>query len=129
MLNSERTFERSHSAVFKFCLRQQLFPLKELNIEMRLFNIFKNTKVMKLTKVILENSFRVLQVTSKWKTLKQLVYFLKTFGVLLTFKLTYILTKFWEMLQNHTFWKAHRRLTKQANININRVTQYEIMAL
>ena len=34
-------------------------------------------QVTNLTKVIQQNSYRVLQITSKWKTLKQPVYFLK----------------------------------------------------
>ena len=46
-------------------------------METRLPNIFKTTKVPNLTKVIQEISYRVLQVTSKYKTLKQPVYFLK----------------------------------------------------
>ena len=46
-------------------------------METRLSNIFKTTNVTNLTKVIQESSYRVLQVTSKWKTLKQPVYFLK----------------------------------------------------
>ena len=46
-------------------------------METRLSNIFKTTNVTNLTKVIQQNSYRVLQVTSKWKTLKQPVYFLK----------------------------------------------------
>ena len=47
-------------------------------MEKRLSNIFKTTNVSKLTKAVLENSYRVLQVTTKWKTLKQPVYFLRT---------------------------------------------------
>ena len=46
-------------------------------METRLSNIFKTTNVTNLTKVIQQSSYRVLQVTSKWKTLKQPVYFLK----------------------------------------------------
>ena len=46
-------------------------------METRLSNIFKTTNFTNLTKVIQQNSYRVLQVTSKWKTLKQPVYFLK----------------------------------------------------
>ena len=46
-------------------------------METRLFNIFKTANVTKLTKAILESSYRVLQVTSRWKTLKQPVYFLR----------------------------------------------------
>ena len=53
-------------------------------------NILKTTNVTNLTKFIQESSYRVLQVTSKQKTLKQPVYFLKqlNFALLLTFKLT-----------------------------------------
>ena len=49
----------------------------EFCMETRLFNIFKSTNVTKLIKVILESSYRVLQVICKWKTLKQHIYFLK----------------------------------------------------
>ena len=45
-------------------------------MEKRLSNIFKTTNVTKLTKAILKSSYRVLQITSKWKTLKQPVHFL-----------------------------------------------------
>ena len=50
---------------WKFCLRQQLFALKELCMEKRLPNIFKTTNVSNLTKVIQESSYRVLKVTSR----------------------------------------------------------------
>ena len=46
-------------------------------METRLPNIFKTTNVTNLIKVIQQSSYRVLQVTSKQKTLKQPVYFLK----------------------------------------------------
>ena len=39
--------------------------LKSFFMEMRLSNIFKTTNVPKLTKAILESSYRVLQVTYK----------------------------------------------------------------
>ena len=61
----------------KFCLRQQLFTFKNICMEIRLSNTFKTTSVTKLTKVILESSYRVLQATFKWKTPKRTVYFLK----------------------------------------------------
>ena len=61
----------------KFCLRQQLFTFKKFCMETRLSNTFKTTSVTKLTKVILESSYSVLQVTFKWKTSKRTVYFLK----------------------------------------------------
>ena len=74
-------------------------------METRLSNIFKTTNVTNLTKVILESSYRVLQVTSKWKTLKQPVYFLKTVRFCPTFDIQIDITLaiFWEKLQNRTF--------------------------
>ena len=80
MLDSEITFKikvRLRWTVSKFCLRQQLCAFKEFCMETRLSNIFKTTNVTDLTKVIQQNSYSVLQVTCKWKTLKQPVYFLK----------------------------------------------------
>ena len=44
---------------------------------MKLSNIFKTTNVKKLSKAILKRYYEFLHVTSKWKTLKQLVYLLK----------------------------------------------------
>ena len=72
---------------------------------MRLSNIFKTTNVTNLTKVIQQNSYRVLQVTSKWKTLKQPVYFLKVVEFWSTFDIHVDITLavFREKLQNHTF--------------------------
>ena len=80
MLDSERTFKIKVSLLgqfSKFCLRQQLCTFKEFCMKTRLSNIFKTTNVTNLTKVIKQKSYRFLQVTSKWKTLKQPVYFLK----------------------------------------------------
>ena len=54
-------------------------------METRLSNIFKTTNVTNFTKAILKSSYRVLQVTSKWKTLKQPVYVLKTVEFCSTF--------------------------------------------
>ena len=59
----------------KFRLRQQLFALKEFCMENRFSDIFKTTNVTKLIKGILKSSYRILQVTSKCKTLKQPAYF------------------------------------------------------
>ena len=89
----------------KFCLRQQIFAFKEFCMETRFSNIFKTTNVTKLTKVILGSSYRVLQVTSKWKTLKQLAYFLRAVQFWPTFdiQINVTLAIFWEKLQNHTF--------------------------
>ena len=74
-------------------------------MEKRLSYIFKTTNVMNLTKTILKSSYRVLQVTSKWKTLKQPVYFLRAAEFWPTFDIQVSLTLaiFWEKLQNYTF--------------------------
>ena len=87
MLDSERTFKKkvwSRWTVFKIWLRQQLFAFKEFCWKRDCPNITK------LTKAIQKSPYKVLQVTSKWKTLKQPVYFeeLLNFGLLLTFKVT-----------------------------------------
>ena len=74
-------------------------------METRLSNIFKSTNVTNLTKVIQKYFYRVLQVTSKWKTLKQHVYFLKAVKFSPTFDIQVDtkLTAFWEKLQTDTF--------------------------
>ena len=74
-------------------------------MEMRLCNIFKTTNFTNFTKAIRKSSYRVLLVTSKWKTLKQSVYFLKAVEFCSTFdiQIGIILAIFLEMLQNHTF--------------------------
>ena len=97
---------------------------------MRLSNIFKIKNVTNLTKVIQQNSYRVLQVTSKWKTLQQPVYFLKAVQFWSTFDIHVDITlaMLWKKLQNHTFQKAHRRLSEHVNIHINRAAHYEITA-
>ena len=46
-------------------------------MEKRLCNILETINVTKLNKAILKSSYRVRQVTSKWKTLKQPVYLLR----------------------------------------------------
>ena len=114
MVDSERTLKikvRSSCIVFvstylKFCT------------EKRLSNNFKITNVTKFTKGILKSSYGVLQVTSKWETLKQPVYFLRTVGFWPTFDIQISITFaiFWEKLQKYTFQKAHRSFSKQANI-------------
>ena len=69
-------------------------------METRWCNIFKTTNVMKLTKAILKSSYRVLQVTSQWKTLKQPVYFLRAVEFWPTFdiQISITLALFWEKL-------------------------------
>ena len=97
----------------------------------RLSNIFQSTNVTNLTKIILESSYIVLQVTSKWKILKQLVYFLKAVEFCPTFDIEIDITLviFLERLQNHIFQKAHISISKHANIYINRATHCEITTL
>ena len=134
MLDSERTFKKREGQLeqfLKFCLRQQLFAFKEFYMERRLSNIFKTTNITNLTKVIQESYYRVLQVTSKQKTLKQPLYFLKAVEFCSTFDIQIGITLaiFWEKLQNYTFQKTHRSLSKHANIHINRAFHYEITAL
>ena len=73
MLNYERTFKikvRSPWTALKILITSAVICM-----ETRLSNIFKNTNLTKLTKAILESSYRVLKLTSKWETLKDLVYF------------------------------------------------------
>ena len=88
----------------KLCLSQQLFAFKEFWMETRFSYIFKTANVMKLTRAILENSYRVQQATSKWKTLDRSIYFLRTVEVWATFdvQISITLAIFWEKLQNYT---------------------------
>ena len=74
-------------------------------METRLSNIFQTTNVTNLTKVIQKSSYRILQVASKWKTLKQPVYLLKVVGFWPTFDIQVDITLavFQEKLQNQTF--------------------------
>ena len=111
--------------------RQQLFAFKEFCMEKRFSNTFKIKNITNLTRVILESSYGVLQVTFKWKILKQPVYFLKAVKFCPTFDIQIEITLaiFRENLQNQTFQKAHRSLSKHVNIYINRATYYEITVL
>ena len=54
-------------------------------MEIRLTNILNTRKVTKLSKTILETSYTVLQVTSKWKTLNQSIDLLRAFKFWATF--------------------------------------------
>ena len=100
-------------------------------MEPSLSNIFKTTNVTNLTKVILESSYRVLQVTCKWKALKQPIYFLKAveFCPTLDIQIDIPLVVFREKLQNHTFKKANISLSKYAHIHINWGTHYKVTVL
>ena len=82
-------------------------------------SIFKTTNVTNLTKLHqIENT-------------KQPVYFLKTVEFCSTFDIQIDITLaiFQEKLQDQTFQKTRRSLSKHANIHINRATHYEITAL
>ena len=69
-------------------------------METRLSNIFKTANIMNLTIIILQSYYRVLQVTCKWKTLKQPICFLKA---AFDFQNDITLAIFREKLQNHNF--------------------------
>ena len=100
-------------------------------MEARLPNIVTTTDVTKLTNIILESSYTVLQVKSKSKTLKQPVYFL---GAVETWSLFNIrfhknLGKFWNKLQHSPFYKTPRSISKHLSIHINSATHYVITSL
>ena len=63
--------------VFENSLTSAVIAFKEFCMEKRLFNIFKTTNETMLIQAILESSYTVLQVTSKWKTPKQSFHFLR----------------------------------------------------
>ena len=70
MLDSERTFKikvRLRWTVFEilFTSAIMLCAFQEFCMETRLSNIFKTKNITNLTKVIQENSYRLLQVTSR----------------------------------------------------------------
>ena len=73
MLDSERTFTikvRLRWTAFEILLTPAIICIQKFCMETRLSNIFKTTNVTNLAKVIQEIPYRVLQVTSKSKTLK-----------------------------------------------------------
>ena len=74
-------------------------------MEKRLSNIFKTKNATKAIKATLTSSYSVLQVTSKWKIVKQHVYFLRAAEFWPTFyiQISITLAIFWEKLQNYTF--------------------------
>ena len=73
--------------------------LKRFSWKRRDCPVSSKMQILRSCKVILENSFRVLKVTSKWKTLKQPVYFLRavyfwpTFDIQIDITFGYILEK------------------------------------
>ena len=130
MLILKGRFSKSYVAQSsKFCLRQQLFAFNEFYMETRLSNIFKTTNVTNFTKAILKSSYRVLEVTFKWKTLKQPVYFFKSSWILLYFwhsnwhNFDYISGK---VAKPHILERPEKSL-KHFNIHVNRAIHNEIM--
>ena len=96
-------------------------------METRLFSISKTTNVTNLTKVIQQNSYRVLQVTSKWKTLKQpvkAVEFWPTFGIHVDITLAIFVKSCKTTLSK----KVYRSLLKHVTIHVYRAAHYEITA-
>ena len=95
-------------------------------METRLSNIFKTTNIVNLAKVIQESPYRVLQVASKSKTLKQAIYFSKavefcpTFDIQLDITLATFREKFLESPEKSLKTRQH---------HIDRVTHYVIAAL
>ena len=59
-------------------------------METRFSNIFKTTNVANFSKVILKSSYRLLQVTPKWKTPKQPTYFLQVVEFRSTFDIRHV---------------------------------------
>ena len=74
-------------------------------MEKRLLNIFKITNVSKLIKAVLKISYTVLEINSKWKTLKEPAYFLRAveFWLIFDIKISIALDIFWQKLQIYTF--------------------------
>ena len=103
MPDSERTFKikgRPRWTVVKILLMPAVICM-----ETRLSNFLKTTTVTKLTKAILESSYRARQVKSKWKLLMQTGYFLRVVEFWPTFdmEIDISLAILWEKLQNYTF--------------------------
>ena len=81
MLDSKRTILikiRTHWTVFQILFTSTNYlQLNSFAWKRDCSVSVKTTNVTKWTKVIQESSYRVVQVTFKWKILKQLLYFLK----------------------------------------------------
>ena len=77
-------------------------------------NIFKTSNVTNLTKAILKGSYRFLQVTSKWKTRKTSVYFLRaaefwpTLDIQISINFSYTLGKVAKLHFLESSLKSHK---------------------
>ena len=103
-------------------MHQQVFVFKNFCMETRFSNIFKTTNVANFTKVILKSSYRLLQVTPKWKTPKQFTYFLQVVEFRSTFDIRHVPGK----VAKPYFCRS---LSKYTNIHTNRATHYKIKIL
>ena len=84
---------------------------------------FKTKNVTNLTKVTQQNSYRVLQVTSKWKTLKQPICFIKAVEFWPTFDIQVDI----KVAKPHLL-ENQRSLSKHIGIHINRAVHCKITA-
>ena len=84
MLDSERTFKiKVRLLVFKIFITSAIICIQRVFHGNEIVKYLQNYKCHKFDQfgqhdlLIPESSYRVLQVTTKWRTLKQPVYFLK----------------------------------------------------
>ena len=100
MLDSERTFKIKvglRRIAFEILLMSTIICIQRVLHGNEIVQYLQNYKVTNLAKVIQESSYRVLQVTSKSKILKQSAYFLKAVEFCPTFfivKVFFLKTKF-----------------------------------
>ena len=71
----------------KICLCQQLFAFRKYFIETRLCNIFKSKNARKLTKLIIESSYKVLLDSILFVSINSPLHFLWVVEFLTTFNL------------------------------------------
>ena len=108
MLDSERTFKikvRSPWTVFQISLSSAVICIERVSHRIEIVQYLQNYKRLEVDQDFLESSYRVLEVTSKWKTLKQPNYLLRSVEFWPTFDIQTAITLaiFWEKLQNYTF--------------------------
>ena len=76
MRDSESTSKVKVRSPWTFSACQQLFAFKKNFMETRLYNIFKSKNATKLTKPIIESSYKVQLDNILFVTIKQPVHFL-----------------------------------------------------
>ena len=104
MLDFGRTFKVTLVSLQNFAYVSRYLDLKSF-AWIQDCPISSKVPLQKLINIILESSYRVLQVISKWKALKQPIYFLKIVELWPTFdiRIDIVLAIFWKKLQNYTF--------------------------